>query len=41
MAGAFEIVMQERKALVDKIIGMMKQGDFFHNAYPQRDVFQK
>ena len=32
MAGAFEIVMQERKALVDKIIGMMKQGDFFHNA---------
>ena len=26
MAGAFEIVMQERKALVDKIIGMMKQG---------------
>ena len=24
--------MQERKALVDKIIGMMKQGDFFHNA---------
>ena len=32
MAGAFEIVMQERKALVDKIIGMMKQGDFFNNA---------
>ena len=32
MAGAFEIVMQERKALVDKIIGMMKQGDFFRNA---------
>ena len=32
MAGAFEIVMRERKALVDKIIGMMKQGDFFHNA---------
>ena len=32
MAGAFEIVMQERKTLVDKIIGMMKQGDFFHNA---------
>ncbi len=32
MSGAFEIVMQERKALVDKIIGMMKQGDFFRNA---------
>lgn len=32
MASAFEIVMQERKALVDKIISMMKQGDFFHNA---------
>ena len=32
MAGAFEIVMKERKALVDKIIGMMKEGDFFHNA---------
>ena len=32
MAGAFEIVMQERKALVDKIIGMMKQGHFFRNA---------
>ena len=32
MAGAFEIVMQERKTLVDKIISMMKQGDFFHNA---------
>ena len=32
MAGAFEIVMQERKDLVDKIIGMMKQGDFFRNA---------
>ena len=32
MAGAFEIVMQERKALVDKIIGMMQQGDFFRNA---------
>ena len=32
MASAFEIVMQERKDLVDKIIGMMKQGDFFHNA---------
>ena len=32
MAGAFEIVMGERKALVDKIIGMMKQGDFFRNA---------
>ena len=32
LAGAFEIVMQERKALVDKIIGMMKQGDFFRNA---------
>ena len=30
MAGAFEIVMQERKTLVDKIISMMKQGDFFH-----------
>ncbi len=30
MAGAFEIVMQERKALVDMIIGMMKTG-FFHN----------
>ena len=32
MAGAFDIVMQERKDLVDKIIGMMQQGDFFHNA---------
>ncbi len=32
MAGAFEIVMAERKALVDKIISMMKKGDFFHNA---------
>lgn len=32
MAGAFEIVMAERKALVEKIISMMKQGDFFHNA---------
>lgn len=31
MAGAFEIVMSERKALVDKIIGMMQQGDFFRN----------
>ena len=31
MAGAFEIVMSERKALADKIINMMKQGDFFHN----------
>ena len=31
VAGAFEIVMQERKDLVDKIIGMMKQGDFFRN----------
>ena len=30
MPGAFEIVMGERKALVDKIIGMMKQGYFFN-----------
>ena len=30
MPGAFEIVMDERKALVDKIIGMMKQGYFFN-----------
>ena len=30
MSGAFEIVMGERKALVDKIIGMMKQGYFFN-----------
>ena len=29
MPGAFEIVMDERKSLVDKIIGMMKQGYFF------------
>ena len=26
MPGAFEIVMEERKALVDKIIEMMRQG---------------
>ena len=32
MAGAFEIVMQQRKELVEKIIGMMQQGDFFRNA---------
>ena len=33
MAGAFEIVMAERKVLVDKIIAMMKQdGGFFRNA---------
>ncbi len=33
MAGAFSIVMEERKALVDKIITMMKRdGGFFHNA---------
>ena len=32
LSGAFEIVMGERKALVDKIISMMKQGEFFHNA---------
>lgn len=30
MPGAFEIVMEERKALVDKIIGMMKKGYFFN-----------
>ena len=30
MAGAFEVVMNERKALVDKIIGMMQQGYFFN-----------
>ena len=30
MPGAFEIVMDERKNLVDKIIGMMKQGYFFN-----------
>ena len=30
LAGAFEIVMSERKFLVDKIISMMKQGEFFH-----------
>ncbi len=30
MAGAFEVVMSERKALVDKIIGMMQQGYFFN-----------
>ena len=32
MAGAFDIVLSERKILVEKIISMMKQGDFFHNA---------
>ena len=32
MAGAFDIVMQQRKELVEKIIGMMQQGDFFRNA---------
>ena len=32
LTGAFEIVMAERKALVDKIINTMKQGNFFHNA---------
>jgi len=32
LAGAFDIVLSERKILVDKIINMMKQGDFFHNA---------
>ena len=33
LAGAFEIVMAERKALVEKIINMMKRGEgFFHNA---------
>jgi len=33
LAGAFSIVMEERKALVDKIITMMKRdGGFFHNA---------
>lgn len=31
MAGAFEIVMEHRRELVDKIIGMMKQGQFFNN----------
>ena len=30
MSGAFEIVMSERRALVDKIIGMMQQGYFFN-----------
>ena len=37
MPGAFEIVMDERKALVDKIISMMKQGYFSYamaNAHP-------
>ena len=32
MAGAFEIVMEERKMLVQKIVEMMQQGDFFRNA---------
>ena len=32
MAGAYEIVMQQRKDLVDRIIGMMQQGEFFNNA---------
>ena len=32
MAGAFDIVMSERRALVEKIINMMQQGDFFRNA---------
>ena len=32
MAGAFDIVLSERKILVEKMINMMKQGDFFHNA---------
>lgn len=29
---AYEIIQEERKALVDKITSMMKQGDFFRNA---------
>ena len=32
MAGAFDIVMGERKNLVGEIINMMQQGDFFRNA---------
>ncbi len=32
MAGAFDIVMSERRVLVEKIINMMQQGDFFRNA---------
>lgn len=32
MAGAFEIVMEHRQELVNKIIGMMRQGHFFNNS---------
>lgn len=31
MAGAYEIVMEQRRELVDKIVKMMKQGRFFGN----------
>lgn len=31
MAGAFEIVMNERRELVDRIIKMMQEGEFFRN----------
>lgn len=32
MPGAYEIVMEQRRELVDKIVGLMKQGQFFENA---------
>lgn len=40
MPGAFEIVMEERKALVDKIIGMMKQGYFFNQEEWDREALR-
>ncbi|SDG27850.1 ArdC family protein [Marvinbryantia formatexigens] len=32
MPGAFDIVMEQRRALVEKITAMMRQGKFFNNA---------
>ena len=40
MSGAFEIVMEDRKALVDKIIGMMQQGYFFNQEEWNREALR-
>lgn len=40
MAGAFEIVMENRRVLVEKIIGMMKQGYFFNQEEWDRDALR-
>lgn len=40
MPGAFEIVMEERKALVDKIIEMMRQGYFFNREEWDREALR-